>query len=130
MTSHKPAIASPERVLACSERGPASRERVLDNPAGWISIDAEGVTIRLVARPGSTRRGFVRVEPRGLVVALHSPPDKGRANDELIELLARSLKLPRMAISLIRGGASRAKTVRITSSRPHEVAAALQALIP
>ena len=72
----------------------------------------------------------MRVEPRGLVVALHAPPDKGRANDELIELLARSLRVPRSAISLLRGDTSRAKTIRIATSRPQEVAAALEALIP
>ncbi len=100
------------------------------NPAGWITIDADGLTLRVVARPGSTRRGILRVEPRGLVVALHAPPDKGRANDELFELLARSLRLPRSTITLIRGDTSRAKTIRIATRRPHEVATALEALIP
>jgi uncharacterized protein (TIGR00251 family) len=103
---------------------------VAENQAAWITIDADGLTLRIVARPGSTRRGILRVEPRGLVVALHAPPDKGRANDELIELLARSLRLPRSAITLLRGDTSRAKTIRIATSHPHEVAAALEALIP
>ena len=115
---------------ASGERAAASRERVSNSPGKWISVAPDAVTIRLVARPGSTRHGLVRIDPRGLVVALHSPPDKGRANDELIELLARSLRLPRTAINLIRGGASREKTVRIMCSRPREIAAALQALIP
>ena len=100
-----------------------------ENPSSWIKIDAAGVTIQIVARPGSSRRGVLRVEPRGLVVALHSPPDKGRANDELIELLARSLRIPRSTISLLRGDISRAKTLRIACNRPCEVAEALEALI-
>ena len=100
-----------------------------EDPSGWITPDAGGVTIQIVARTGSSRRGILRVEPRGLVVALHLPPDKGRANDELIELLARSLRVPRATISLLRGDTSRTKTLRIASNRPHEVAAALEALI-
>jgi uncharacterized protein len=101
-----------------------------EKPPAWCTIATDAVVVRVVARPGSTRRGLVRVDPRGLVVALHSPPDKGRANDELIELLARSLRLPRAAITLLRGDTARTKTIRIASSRPREVAATLQALIP
>lgn len=105
-------------------------EHAPEKPAAWCTITADAVVVRVVARPGSTRRGLVRADPRGLVVALHSPPDKGRANDELIELLARVLRLPRSAIMLIRGDTSRTKTIRIASGRPRDVAATLEALVP
>jgi uncharacterized protein (TIGR00251 family) len=72
----------------------------------------------------------LRVHPRGLVVALHSPPEKGRANDELIDLLARALKLPRVNITLIRGATSRLKTVRIATARPRDLAASIEVLLP
>jgi uncharacterized protein len=101
-----------------------------EKPAAWCTIATDAVVVRVVARPGSTRRGLMRVDPRGLVVGLHSPPDKGRANEELIELLARLLRVPRTAITLIRGDTARTKTVRIASSRPREVAGTLQALVP
>jgi uncharacterized protein (TIGR00251 family) len=103
---------------------------VAEKAAGWIAVEADTITIRIVARPGSARRGILRVEPRGLVVALHSPPDQGRANDELVELLARSLRIPRSTISLLRGGTARAKTLRIATNHPQEAAEKLKALIP
>lgn len=100
-----------------------------DIPAEWIAIAPDAVTLHVVARPGSTRRGFLRVDPRGLVVALHSPPDRGRANDELIDFLARNLRLPRTTIVLTRGAAAREKTVRIMTDRPREIAEMLTALV-
>jgi len=95
----------------------------------WITIAADVVTIQILARPGRAQAGIVKIDPRGLVVALNSAPEKGRANDELIDLLARALKLPRSSITLIRGATSRFKTVRIATARPAAIADALSALV-
>lgn len=48
-----------------------------------------------------------------LKLKVAAPPEDGRANEEVISLLARTLKLPKSAISLERGAASRHKTVKI-----------------
>ncbi len=96
----------------------------------WLTISDSFVTLQVLAQPGKSKAGFVRSDPRGLVVALHSPPEGGRANAELIELLSRALKVPRSAIALIRGAASRAKTVRITTTDPDAVAARIRVLLP
>jgi uncharacterized protein (TIGR00251 family) len=97
---------------------------------GWITVAGDSVTLQVIARPGVSRSGFLRLDPRGLIVALNAPAEKGRANDELICLLARTLKLSRATIKLVAGTASRAKLVRISTHRPAEVATALQAVIP
>ena len=96
----------------------------------WMTIATDSITLQIVAQPGRSKAGFTRSDPRGLVVAMHSPPEGGRANDELIALLARSLKVPRSAITLIRGAASRAKTVRIVTANPSAVAAQIRSLLP
>jgi hypothetical protein len=44
---------------------------------------------------------------------LHSPPEKGKANEELIKLLANSLDLKREDVIIIRGHRSRKKTVSL-----------------
>jgi uncharacterized protein (TIGR00251 family) len=100
------------------------------NEHQWITIASDSVTLQILARPGRTQAGPLRIDPRGLVVALHSPPEKGRANDELIDLLARALKLPRANVTLVRGATSRFKTVRIATVRPCDVATAIGALAP
>ncbi len=63
------------------------------------------------------------------VVALNSPPEKGRANDELIDFLARITSLPRSTITIVRGDTSRHKTIRMTVRDPAKVASALRAAV-
>jgi len=76
----------------------------------------EVVTVRVRAKPGSSRRGIIRVADDALVIGLNSRPEKGRANDELIEFLARSAGVPRSALTIIRGAAGRDKLIAITAS--------------
>jgi uncharacterized protein len=94
----------------------------------WLICGEGFVALRIIVRPGVSRRGVVRVDARGLVVALNSPPEKGKANDELVEYLARTFKIPRAAVTIVRGAASRHKTVRIATNNPRVVAAAFEAL--
>ena len=97
--------------------------------ASWLSWDSNSVTIHVVARPGASRRRIVSIDPRGVVVALNSPPEKGRANDELIELLARLASVPRSTIMIVRGEASRHKTIRMTVRDAAKVVSALRAAV-
>jgi hypothetical protein len=63
-----------------------------------------------------------------LVIALNSPPEKGRANDELIALVAGTLRLPRKALELTGGAGSRHKILRISTTDPSSVVSQLIAL--
>ena len=52
--------------------------------------------------------------PHGaLLVRLQSPPAEGAANAELIQILAKTLHVPRGSISIVAGERSRQKRVRI-----------------
>lgn len=97
-------------------------------PPPWLTCGDGFITMRILARPGSTRRGIIRLDPRGLVIALNAAPDKGKANDELIAYLARTLKLPRASIAIVSGATSRNKTIRIASAEPAKLAAIVSAL--
>jgi uncharacterized protein (TIGR00251 family) len=48
-----------------------------------------------------------------LKVKIHAPALDGRANDALADFLAERLGLPRRAVTLVHGGKSRHKVVRI-----------------
>ena len=48
-----------------------------------------------------------------LKVKIHAPALEGRANEELCDFLAAQLLLPRRAVTLVQGGKSRQKLVRI-----------------
>ncbi len=58
--------------------------------------------------------GIVGTHGDRLKVALRQPPQDGKANAELIALLAETLDLPKASITLIRGATSRQKSLQIT----------------
>jgi uncharacterized protein len=80
------------------------------------------VTIEVVARPGASRTGFHRVAPQGVVIGVAAVPERGKANAELIAFLAKMLDVPRSSITILRGDASRHKTIRIVSKVPAVIA--------
>jgi uncharacterized protein len=94
----------------------------------WITIGDRVVTIEIVARPGASRRRIIRSDPRGLVIALTSAPEGGKANDELVQFLATELKVARSTIAIVRGATSRRKTIRIGPCDAFAVAASLAIL--
>jgi uncharacterized protein (TIGR00251 family) len=79
---------------------------------------AEGVTVRLRVTPRARRdriEGAI-AEADGsfaLKVSVAAPPDKGRANEAVIALLARALGVPKSRLAVAQGAASRHKTLRV-----------------
>jgi uncharacterized protein (TIGR00251 family) len=98
-----------------------------DSP--WMRASIDEVIIEVTARPGASRRGVMGVSDDRLVVGVHSPPDQGKANDELIEYLAREMRVPRSALLIVRGKTSRRKTIRIVTHEPARVATRLRKTI-
>jgi len=86
------------------------------------------VTLKVVTRPGASRVGILRVDPRGLVIGVASPPERGKANAELIETVARMAGVTRSAVELVAGATVRQKSLRITCGDPAAVAAKLAAM--
>ena len=62
-----------------------------------------------------------------LKVRVRARPIEGEANAALLKLLAKTLKLPKSAVSLERGGQSRVKRIAIEGLSPDEVRARLSA---
>lgn len=81
-----------------------------------------------MARPGASRVGILRVDPRGLVIGVAAAPERGKANAELIETVARMAGVARSAVELIAGAAARLKSLRITCADPAATAAKLAAV--
>jgi uncharacterized protein (TIGR00251 family) len=48
-----------------------------------------------------------------VIVRLNAPPVDGEANAELIDLMARTLRVPKVAITIKAGESSRRKTLQI-----------------
>ena len=92
----------------------------------WMRVAVDEVIIEVSARPGAPRRGVIGVTADRLVIGVNSRPEKGKANDELIELLAREMRVPRSALLIVKGEASRRKTIRIVTHEPARVASRLR----
>lgn len=72
-----------------------------------------GIRIEIKAQPRSSRNQIAGEQDGVLKVKLTAPPVEGEANQALIDFLARSLKLPRKNIVLLRGETARNKLIEI-----------------
>jgi uncharacterized protein (TIGR00251 family) len=77
--------------------------------------DGHGTLLLVRAQPGARRRGVLGAWNGHLKLGLQSPPEDGRANEELIELVAELAGLARSQVELVRGARSRNKELRLAA---------------
>jgi uncharacterized protein (TIGR00251 family) len=82
--------------------------------------DGSGVLVAVKVVPGASRSRIAG--PHGDLLKVHvaAPPERGRANEALCDLLAEALGVPRRAVSVVRGVSSPVKTVRVDGVSPAE----------
>lgn len=93
-------------------------------------VAAEGGAVSLLpvrAQPGARRRGIAGTWNGRLRLAVTAPAEDGRANEELLLLVAELFRLRPSAVSLVRGHSARQKTLRLEAA-PEEVRARLRTL--
>lgn len=67
-------------------------------------------------------RSMCQIDKNGtLKCSLKSPPEKGKANDELIRLIAEKLNIPRNDINIALGKTARNKTLIINTALSEEI---------
>ena len=71
------------------------------------------VHITVKVQPRSSKPGIEKTGEREYKVRVKAAPDKGRANDEVIELLASHFEVPRTCVKIARGETSRIKMLII-----------------
>ena len=69
------------------------------------------VTVKVIPKSGRLQLKF---DGDTLKVWLKSAPEDGKANAELVRILAKKFKIPRTDIQIVRGLSSRNKNVDIT----------------
>ncbi|HET7554225.1 MAG TPA: DUF167 domain-containing protein [Gaiellaceae bacterium] len=69
--------------------------------------------VRLRVSPGARRNELVGRHGEGWKARVAAPPEGGRANEALLDLLARELSLPRRSLSIVSGQAAREKVVEM-----------------
>jgi hypothetical protein len=85
----------------------------------------ETTRLRLRVVPGAKRPGIAGRHGEAWKVRVTAAPERGAANDALVELLAETLKIDRRAIRLVSGRASRDKIVELIGLPPGETEARL-----
>jgi uncharacterized protein (TIGR00251 family) len=84
----------------------------------FFSPTSQGYLLRLTVVPGAQRTQVVGLYGDRLKVRLAAPPEKGAANRELLDFLARSLNLPKNSLRLTLGAQSRSKVVVVYDLSP------------
>jgi uncharacterized protein len=76
------------------------------------------VILEIKVIPGSGKQDIFRDKAGILKCHLKNPPEGGKANAELMKMLAKKLGLASDAVHIMRGATSRKKTLKIETTQP------------
>ena len=94
----------------------------------WYRITGDGrVTLTLHIQPGAKRSEFAGLHGDALKVRLAAPPLDGKANEALLRFLAEELGIPKSAVNLKSGQASRRKVLEVVGATAEAVSHLAQA---
>ena len=90
-----------------------------------ISAVPGGVEIALQIQPRASRTELVGAHGDAFKIRLAAPPVDGEANEELLRFLAKTLGVPKSAVTIVRGATGRRKVVRVDGLGAESVRSAL-----
>ncbi|MGE5241945.1 MAG: DUF167 family protein [Bacteroidota bacterium] len=79
----------------------------------WFRWDGPDLFLQVQVQPRASRAAVAGVIGDHLKIRLTAPPLAGRANTDLIAMLAKLFGVPKSQITLLRGETSRRKQLRI-----------------
>jgi len=94
---------------------------VNSNPALPWSQQGDALLLRVFVQPRASRNQFCGIHEGELKLRLTSPPVDGAANECCREFLAKQLKVPKSAVTLIAGDSSRHKRLRIAGATTQQI---------
>ena len=77
--------------------------------------------VRLRVSPGAARAAVVGRHGEAWKVRVAAAPERGKANEAVLALLAETLAVPRSSVMLVSGGGSRDKIVELAGIEPDEI---------
>lgn len=81
----------------------------------WYRWKDDNLTLRVRVQARARHRGITGVKADVLRVRLSAPPVDGKANEQLVELLAGAFAVPRGRVRILAGARSASKTLIIES---------------
>lgn len=98
--------------------------KAVDEP---LAETRDGVVVSVRAQPRAAKPGVAGVRNGALRVRLKSAPEKGRANAELIEILAKFFDTPKSGIEIKSGASGRNKKALLRDITIERARSALKA---
>jgi uncharacterized protein (TIGR00251 family) len=92
-----------------------------------ITAHATGATLAVRAQPGARKNAVVGEQAGALKVAVTAPPEDGRANAALVEVLRSWLGLKRSQLELVSGATSRNKVFLVYGVTAQKLTALIEA---
>jgi uncharacterized protein len=90
-----------------------------------IHESSSGATFAVKVHPRAKKNAITGEVGVALKVALTAPPVDSKANQAVIDFLAKLLKVPRSSVSIASGLTSRNKVIRVTGLTAEQVRARL-----
>ena len=85
----------------------------------------KGVVFGVKALPNAGKSSLAGVYNGMLKVKVSAPPDKGKANKELVKILSKTLKVNSGFVEIIKGEKARQKTVLVMKMTKQELKEAI-----
>ena len=82
----------------------------------WIQETLDGVIFKAAIQPGGSRNEIVGLKGDALKIKITAPPVEGAANKMCVEFLAKTLKVRKSDVQIIRGQANRTKKLLVRSA--------------
>jgi len=81
-------------------------------------MGTEATRLRVRVSPGGSRTAVIGRQGDAWKVRVTEAPERGRANEAVLRLLAETLALPRAAVTLVSGHGGREKIVELAGVGP------------
>ncbi|MFN3603592.1 MAG: DUF167 domain-containing protein [Leptonema sp. (in: bacteria)] len=69
--------------------------------------------IRVHVKPNSSKKEIKQISDKEYSIKLHSSPEKGKANEELLKVLSEYFHVPQKKIIILKGEFSRQKIIEL-----------------
>ena len=87
---------------------------------------ADGVIVCVRAAPGASRERIVGVHGEAVKIAVLAPPERGKANERVVAVLAAALGIAPRQLELASGPAARDKKILVRGLSADEIARRLE----
>jgi len=101
----------------------------MSGPQFDLVLHKLGTVLVVRVSPGASRDRIAGRYGGGLKVAVSAPPEKGKANQSLVKLLAKATGLDRRSISVVAGETSKSKKILFEGIKPDSLLEILERIV-